>query len=121
MQNRIEITEATLKEDRLILTVQSDEQIQKAKASGQMLVDSDHFAFVYILETEESFTYLILGEHTWAPLKEAMNLEIPVYLAAEEQTLELIQLHQELNYLIDNIKDNANYGDMEEKVKSTFL
>ncbi|MCY7604769.1 hypothetical protein MH119_19190, partial [Bacillus altitudinis] len=51
MQNRIEITEATLKEDRLILTVQSDEQIQKAKASGQMLVDSDHFAFVYILET----------------------------------------------------------------------
>ena len=50
-----------------------------------------------------------------------MNLEIPVYLAAEEQTLELIQLHQELNYLIDNIKDNANYGDMEEKVKSTFL
>ena len=76
---------------------------------------------VYILETEESFTYLILGEHTWAPLKEAMNREIPVYLAAEEQTLELIQLHQELNYLIDNIKDNANYGDMEEKVKSTFL
>ncbi|MED1750117.1 MAG: hypothetical protein ACQEUO_16460 [Bacillota bacterium] len=121
MQNRIEITEATLKEDRLILTIQSEEQIQKAKASGQMLVDSDHFAFVYILETEESFMYLILGEHTWAPLKEAMNLDIPVYLAAEEQSLELIQLHQELNYLIDNIKDNANYGDMEEKVKSTFL
>ncbi|PCK22154.1 hypothetical protein CEY02_05505 [Bacillus pumilus] len=121
MQNRIEITEATLKEDRLILTVQSDKQIQKAKASGQMLVDSDHFAFVYILETDESFTYLILGENTWAPLKEAMNRDIPVYLTAEEISLELIHLHQELHYLIDNIKDNANYGDMEEKVKSTFL
>lgn len=121
MQNRIEITEATLKEDRLILTIQSEEQIQKAKASGQMLVDSDHFAFVYILETEESFSYLILGEHTWAPLKEALNRDIPVYLASDEYSLELIQLQQELHYLIDNIKDNANYGDMEEKVKSTFL
>ncbi|TYS31993.1 hypothetical protein [Bacillus pumilus] len=121
MQNRIEIAEATLKEDRLILTTKSEEQIQKAKASGQMLVDSDHFAFVYILENEESFSYLILGEHTWAPLKEAMNHDLPVYLAAEDHLLELIQLHQELHYLIDNIKDNANYGDMEEKVKSTFL
>ncbi|OLP64833.1 hypothetical protein BACPU_21530 [Bacillus pumilus] len=121
MQNRIEITKATLTENRLILTIQSEEPIQKAKASGQMLVDSDHFAFVYILETEESFTYLILGENTWAPLKEAIDREIPVYLTAEETSLELIQLHQELNYLIDNIKDNANYGDMEEKVKSTFL
>ncbi|MEI4789502.1 hypothetical protein WAX46_03865 [Bacillus sp. FJAT-53060] len=121
MQNRIEITEATLKEDRLILTVQSDEQIQQAKATGQMLVDSDHFAFVYIFETEESFTYLIFGEDTWASLKEAMNRDIPVYLTAEEKSLELIQLQQELHYLIDNIKDNANYGDMEEKVKSTFL
>lgn len=121
MQNRIEITEATLKEDRLILTIQSEEQIQKAKASGQMLVDSDHFAFVYILETEESFSYLILGEHTWAQLKEAIDRDIPVYLASDEHSLELIQLQQELHYLIDNIKDNANYGDMEEKVKSTFL
>lgn len=50
-----------------------------------------------------------------------MTLDIPVYLAAEGHSLELIQLHQELHYLIDNIKDNANYGDMEEKVKSTFL
>lgn len=121
MQNRIEITEATLKEDRMNLMIQSEEHIQKVKASGQMLVDSDHFAFVYILEAEESFTYLILGENIWAPLKEAMNREIPVYLTVEEKSLELIQLHQELNYLIDNIKDNANYGDMEEKVKSTFL
>ncbi|MFJ5963770.1 MULTISPECIES: hypothetical protein [unclassified Bacillus (in: firmicutes)] len=121
MQNRIEIIEATLKEDGLFLAIQSDEHIQKAKASGQMLVDSDHFAFVYILENEESFTYLILGENIWAPLKEAMNRDMPVYLTAEQKTLELIQLHQELNYLIDNIKDNANYGDMEEKVKNTFL
>lgn len=50
-----------------------------------------------------------------------MNRDIPVYLASDEQSLELIQLQQELHYLIDNIKDNANYGDMEEKVKSTFL
>ena len=51
MQNRIEITEATLKEDRLILTVQSDEQIQKQKHQDKCLL---------ILITLRSFTYLRL-------------------------------------------------------------
>ncbi|MGE6630998.1 hypothetical protein [Bacillus sp. NPDC077027] len=123
MQNRIEIKEATLKENKLILTVLSGEHIEKAKATGQMLVDSDHFAFVYILETDESFTYLILGETIWAQMKEAMSKEIPVYVTTkdEEIELELVDIHLELSYLVDNIKDNANYGDMEEKVKRAFL
>ncbi|WP_444979274.1 UPF0738 family protein, partial [Bacillus spizizenii] len=30
-------------------------------------------------------------------------------------------LHEELEYLLENIKDNANYGEMEEKVKRVFL
>ncbi len=42
-------------------------------------------------------------------------------LEADGKTVELSGLHEELDYLLENIKDNANYGDMEEKVKSVFL
>ncbi len=48
--------------------------------------------------------------------------KIPVLLEAGDQTIELAGLHEELEYLLENIKDNANYGEeMEEKVKRVFL
>ena len=84
MQNRIEITEANLRNDRLVLTSEINDGAER-KPAGRMLTDSDHFAFVY---TE----------------------------------LELNGFHDELGYLIENIKDNANYGEeMEERVKRIFL
>lgn len=48
--------------------------------------------------------------------------KIPVVLEAGDQTIELAGLHEELEYLLENIKDNANYGEeMEGKVKRVFL
>ncbi|MBT2573806.1 hypothetical protein J7E26_07555 [Bacillus sp. ISL-51] len=121
MQKRIEIQNASLSEDGLRLECGEDVSGAGRKASGQMLVDSDHFAFVYILESADSFEYVIIKENVWPSLKEARDQRKPAILMAGDETVELSGLHEELDYLLENIKDNANYGEMEEKVKRVFL
>lgn len=121
MQNRIEITEANLRNDRLVLTSEINDGAER-KPAGHMLTDSDHFAFVYILEQDESFEYVILNEGIWSDLKAALDAGLPVFLHIGNTELELNGFHDELGYLIENIKDNANYGEeMEERVKRIFL
>ncbi|MDO3660077.1 hypothetical protein [Bacillus sp. C28GYM-DRY-1] len=120
MQNRIEILNATLSDDQLRLTCETEGNEAERKPSGQMLVDSDHFAFVYILELADSFEYVMIKEHVWPELKKAHAQRVPVVLEAGNKTIELAGLHEELEYLLENIKDNANYGEMEEKVKRVF-
>ncbi|MBG9769767.1 hypothetical protein [Bacillus vallismortis] len=122
MQNRIEILNATLSDDQLRLVCETEGNEAERKPSGQMLVDSDNFAFVYILELADSFEYAIIKEHMWPELKQAHAQRIPVVLEAGDKSIELAGLHDELEYLLENIKDNVNYGEeMEDKVKSVFL
>lgn len=82
MQKRIEIQNASLTEDALRLKCGEDLSGAERKASGQMLVDSDHFAFVYILESADSFEYVIIKEHIWPDLKEALDQRKPAVLEA---------------------------------------
>ncbi|WP_458102460.1 UPF0738 family protein, partial [Bacillus safensis] len=72
----------------------------KANASGQMLVGSHHFAFLYFLDTDGSFSYLILPQHTSPPLKQPINPHIPLYFPSHQQSLQLIHLQHQLHYLI---------------------
>ncbi|MFN2747140.1 MULTISPECIES: hypothetical protein [Bacillus] len=121
MQNRIEIAEANLQNDRLVLISEINDGAER-KPAGRMLADSDHFAFVYILEQGESFQYVILNEAIWSELKSALDKKLPVFLKIGNESMELSGFHDELAYLIDNIKGNANYGEeMEERVKKVFL
>ncbi|KUP36903.1 hypothetical protein [Bacillus halotolerans] len=122
MQNRIEILNATLSDDELRLTCEIEGNEAERKPSGQMLVDSDNIAFVYILELADSFEYVMIKEHIWPELKQAHDQRKPIVLEAGKESIELSGLYEELEYLLENIKDNANYGEeMEEKVKRVFL
>ncbi|MGV4320835.1 UPF0738 family protein [Bacillus mojavensis] len=122
MQNRIEILNATLSDDELRLTCETEGKEAERKPSGQMLVDSDNIAFVYILELADSFEYVMIKEHIWPELKQAHDQRKPIVLEAGNESIELSGLHEELEYLLENIKDNANYGEeMEETVKRIFL
>ncbi|BDG79455.1 hypothetical protein BJH90_15640 [Bacillus halotolerans] len=122
MQNRIEILNATLSDDELRLTCETEGNEAERKPSGQMLVDSDNIAFVYILELADSFEYVMIKEHIWPELKQAHDQRKPIVLEAGKESIELSGLYEELEYLLENIKDNANYGEeMEEKVKRVFL
>jgi hypothetical protein len=123
MNKRIELTEATIENNRLILQPASlSIEVEALKANGQMLVDSDQLSFIYILESADEFVYAGLPHTIWTKLKEAKDKDLPVILQINENEIELTDIFPELNYLLENIKGNANYGDeMENKVVEVFL
>jgi hypothetical protein len=105
------------------IQMEVDQQISlnQYKASGQMLVDSDGLSFVYLLEKEEDYTYIVIPNTVWKELKIALTEQLPVYLSNQSERLLLNQFHEELSYLIENIKGNSNYGEkMVNEVEAIF-
>ena len=77
---------------------------------GQVIVDSDHHAFIYIVEEDGVFSYLSFGEKMWPALIEMVQRGENPYLALGEKTIELHHFYEELEALIYNIEGNDNYG-----------
>lgn len=105
------------------IQMEIDQQISlnQYRASGQMLVDSDGLSFVYLLEKEEDYTYIVIPNMVWKELKTALTEQLPVYLSNQSERLLLNQFHEELSYLIENIKGNSNYGEkMVNEVEAIF-
>lgn len=119
MKKKLNIQMTEIKDRQLQLV--ADEAINGLAPAGQMLVDSDGVAFIYLLESNTDYTYMVLPEPVWHALKTGLEEKLPVYLTNEENKIELINFYEELEYLISNIKGNSNYGDeMVTKVESTF-
>lgn len=123
MQKQIEIKNFQLLNDKLILEGNgSSIQAESLRASGQMLVDSDSYAFIYKLENEQEFVYVRLTTEIWSALKNVITNELPVVLHVQDLEIYLENIIEELTYLISNIEGNANYGDeMVAKVEEAFL
>ncbi|MGG1573337.1 hypothetical protein [Fictibacillus sp. NRS-1165] len=99
--------------EQLTLSIEEGQGFSEWKDGSRMLVDSDQLSFIYVMESEDDLVYIGLPEPVWGQLNEALVNELPVVLKkAEEDTFfELSSLHAELSYLLENIKDNSNYGD----------
>ncbi|MBF7017493.1 UPF0738 family protein [Staphylococcus durrellii] len=107
--NEIKITEDSIK----CYTEESTEGLEEA---GQMLVDSDNFAFAYILDDGQSYSYLIFVKETWSMIHENKNKKVIV-----NDDLELKEFDNELTYILDNIEGNSNYGkEFVSKVEEIF-
>ena len=122
MSNKLVINTVSIN-NQSELQMEVDQQIalNNYKASGQMLVDSDGLSFVYLLEKEEGYTYIVLPNLVWGKLKTALTEQLPVYLSNQSERLLLNQFHEELSYLIENIKGNSNYGEkMVNEVEAVF-
>jgi hypothetical protein len=105
----------------LQMEVDHDTSLNNYKASGQMLVDSDGLSFVYLLEKEDEYTYIVIPNTVWRDLKIALTEQLPVSLSNDSERLLLNQFHEELSYLIENIKGNSNYGEkMVDEVEAVF-
>ena len=78
---------------------------------GQVIVDSDHHAFIYIVEEDGAFSYLSFGKKTWPALIEMIQRCEDPYLTLGEKTIELHNFCEELEALIYNIEGNDNYGE----------
>ncbi|PYF06520.1 UPF0738 family protein [Ureibacillus chungkukjangi] len=86
---------------------QNEIQIQPA---GQVLTDSDHLAFIYLVEEGGAYSYLYLPDDLWPALVRVLQSEQNPYLILNEQKIELENFTEELTMLLFNIEGNDNYG-----------
>ena len=120
MKKKIIIQTAVLTDSKLIL--ETDESINGLIPGEQILVDSDNSAFIYLMEDQEDYTYIVLSEDLWSYLKTANEQKLSVLVRSNKEQIELINFHDELAYILSNIKGNSNYGDeLVKKVESLFL
>ncbi len=120
MKKRISIIKAIITNNNLFL--ETNESIEGLLPAEQILVDSDQYSFIYLMEDKEDYTYLIVPETIWPFLKTAMEQELTVWVLFNEQQIELLNFQAELEYVINNIKGNSNYGnEMVAKVEGNFL
>jgi hypothetical protein len=123
---KLNVTEINKTDEKYVVLCKhtlSEEEIQGIKAGERMLVDSDGLAFVYILEDESQFYYLTFEQNSWFELYEAYKIDLPLVVELGNNNLiELSQLHAELDFLLENIEGNSNYGEeLETAVREVFL
>lgn len=122
MNERLIIKNALIKnQTELQLEIDSNHKLNELRASGQMLVDSDGFSFIYLLENADTYTYIAIPETVWNDLKIAVANNLPVVVTNGSEQILLTRFQEELTYLIENIKGNSNYGEeMVNKVETVF-
>jgi hypothetical protein len=95
---------------------------EQAADAMRMLVDSDALSFLYVLETGNDLIYVDLGEEHWENIDKAADagLDAVLHLNSDNK-ITLSALVSEMEYLVENIKGNANYGEkMVSKVEASF-
>lgn len=121
MNNKINITSTEIINNELLLKTESHLDLQVIEPMKQMLVDSDNLSFIYIIDYNEAYTYISIPESIWPELKNALDVNAQVSLNAGEGSIRLPNFLEELSYLIENIRGNANYGaQMVGKVENIF-
>lgn len=123
MQNKIQVKSVEKKDNALIFCAENTEiQVEELTARHHVLVDSDQLSFLYILENESTFIYVSIPHTCWEAMQDAMKQDQAMYVRVNDREIELKQLKEELEYLIENIEGNANYGEeLVAAVEKVFL
>lgn len=122
MRKKVWLNQAAVHNDQLVLQGETTDEIGKLSPSGQMLVDSDELAFVYLAEEGDNYTYLYIPDFLWSEVKSSIDSNQEIFVHIGENKLLLTQIKEEIEYLVFNIEGNSNYGDnMVKKVESVFL
>lgn len=100
---RIYVNEIKITDDQILCY--TEKPTEGLTEAGQVLVDSDNYAFVCLLDDGSSYSYLSFVQETWTMLNDNRDKKLIV-----NDTLELENFFNELDYLLDNIKGNSNYG-----------
>ena len=109
MNKKITIKNANHSKGKLVLL--ADESISGLIPYEQILVDSEQFSFVYLMENPEGYTYIIIPEPIWPLLKRTLAEQVPVCIQFRDDVIELSNFYDELDYVINNIRGNSNYGE----------
>jgi hypothetical protein len=121
MKQKIHIKTAEINNQELVLFTDEQRNLNALIPTGQMLVDSDHLSFIYIAELDGEYNYVNIPIEVWHVVNSGLKSGIEVYVENQESRLHLQSFIEEMNYLIENIKGNTNYGEeMVEKVENIF-
>lgn len=124
MAHKIEVTKLAVGEREVNAFVDHTELLlhKQIQPEGRMLADSDHIAFVYILDVNDDFIYVSFPEVVWKNLNKVLSDSLPIFLNVNEEIrVPLIQFQEELQYFISNIEENSNYGEsMVQAVSNAF-
>jgi len=123
MQNKIQVKSVEERENALIFCAENTEiEVKELSARNHVLVDSDHLSFLYILENESAFIYVSIPHTYWEAMNGAMKSDKAMFVRVNNIEIELEQLKEEVEYLIENIEGNANYGEeLVTAVEKVFL
>ncbi|WP_339215344.1 hypothetical protein [Solibacillus sp. FSL W8-0372] len=86
-------------------------QLSQLQPVGQVIVDSDNEAFLYIIEENDAYSYIGFPQAVWSQLVQTLKSGQQPYLKVEDGLVPLIQFADELKGLLYNIVGNSNYGD----------
>lgn len=103
--NSLDIYVDEIKHEDNVLKCNANKDIKGLTAAARMIVDSDNMEFVYLLDDGDSFQRLHFVRETWSMLKDFHGSE-PVV----NGEIRLAEFWEELDFLLDNIVDNKNYG-----------
>ena len=121
MSKKIIVTNAKVENDELLLLTDRETKITSLAATGQMLVDSDQLSFIYIVDNEDGYQYVTIPEVAWNAIQQGLQGGLEVFLANAGGKLKLESFRGEMEYLIENITGNSNYGEeMVTKVEQVF-
>ncbi|MBN8207241.1 hypothetical protein JI666_00610 [Bacillus sp. NTK071] len=123
MSEQYYIISGELTDQMLTFNLNEEVDLTTYTATGNMLVDSDSLSFVYLLDGGEGYSYIRFQEEVWPMLNNILINDLKVIATSEGgNSLELIEMKEELSYLVENIKDNSNYGEeMNQAVEKVFL
>ncbi len=94
-----------IKYEEKTLKCHAQQDISGMTAASRMIVDSDNMSFIYLLDDGEAFQRVHFVKETWSMLNDFKGTEI---LLNGQVTLD--GFWEEMDFLLDNIVDNNNYG-----------
>jgi len=91
------------------------------KAGGQLITDSDNLSFVYLMDSQEGYTYVQFPKTVWPLLAISLSSDQDPEIAWGHSVIQLSNFREELEMLIFNIEGNHNYGvEFTEAVEEAF-
>lgn len=91
--------------------LQENPQENEVKAGGQLITDSDNYAFVYLMDVVDGYIYVQFPKTVWPLLAASLDADKEPVLTWGQSEFSLVNFREELSMLIFNIEGNHNYGE----------
>ncbi len=111
MKKTFFIETAAIINGKLLFSSAQPIPVDKLEPVGQMLADSENCSFIYLAELDGEYTYISIPVSLWPDIKRCFVHGGEPILVHGDMKLELTGFREELEYLIENIKGNSNYGE----------